>query len=562
MSTFLLPKELCREINSTMQKFWWGHKENDRKIHWMSWKKMGKTKTNGGMGFRDIHSFNKALLAKQGWRLMQESSSLAGRILKAKYYKSCSFLEAKKESRSLFAWQSILAARSLLVEGLCWRVGDGRTIKIWGDKWIPRQSTFAIQSPCRLLAPEAKVEELINRETGEWNVPLIHDIFHGEEADLICNIPLSKLGPPDRLIWRPTTTGCFTVCSAYFMEKERQEKLKGEGSSKTDTQLLWKYLWRLEIPNAAKVFCWRACNNILPTKDNLRRRGIINEDKCIFCARETETASHVLWECPSARDVWCVSGRRIQKTQSQDASFLDIRELFMNRCTKEDLNFVVVAAKKIWACRNAVVHGGVFTPPNRIVCEVEEQLRKLKELATVQEGRQRGNGERTEQRWAKPPFGRYKINWDVAIDTKLHRMGFGVIIRDHRGAVCAAKCKRFNRDYEPVIGEAMAAMEAVEFSKDRGLLDIMLEGDSLQVVQAIKEPTPSWKKYGHFIDAIRDILGSHRSWIVAHVKRDANKAAHGLAQEGLHQTDERIWINELPECISAIVSSELDALIV
>jgi ribonuclease HI len=209
------------------------------------------------------------------------------------------------------------------------------------------------------------------------------------------------------------------------------------------------------------------------------------------------------------------------------------KPILMNRCIKEDLNFVVVTAKKIWARRNAVVHGGVFTPPNQIVCEVEEQLRKLKELAAVQEGRQRGNGERTEQRWAKPLFGRYKINWDVAIDTKLHIMGFGVIIRDHRGAVCAAKCKRFNRDYEPVIGEAMAAMEAVEFNKDRGLLDIMLEGDSLQVVQAIKEPSPSWKKYGHFIDAIKDILGSHISWIVAHVKRDANKAAHGLAQEGL-----------------------------
>jgi hypothetical protein len=71
------------------------------------------------------------------------------------------------------------------------------------------------------------------------------------------------------------------------------------------------------------------------------------------------------------------------------------KPILMNRCIKEDLNFVVVAAKKIWARRNAVVHGGVFTPLNQIVCGVEEQLWKLKELAAVQEGRQRGNGERT-----------------------------------------------------------------------------------------------------------------------------------------------------------------------
>jgi hypothetical protein len=34
-----------------MQKFWWGHKENKSKIHWMSWKKMGFAKSKGVMGF-------------------------------------------------------------------------------------------------------------------------------------------------------------------------------------------------------------------------------------------------------------------------------------------------------------------------------------------------------------------------------------------------------------------------------------------------------------------------------------------------------------------------------
>jgi hypothetical protein len=32
MGIFLLPKELCKEINSIMQRFWWGHKENEKKI--------------------------------------------------------------------------------------------------------------------------------------------------------------------------------------------------------------------------------------------------------------------------------------------------------------------------------------------------------------------------------------------------------------------------------------------------------------------------------------------------------------------------------------------------
>ena len=64
MSVFLLPNTLCKELNGLMQCFWWGHKENISRIPWMSWEKMGITKEKGGLGFRDLAMFNKALLAK------------------------------------------------------------------------------------------------------------------------------------------------------------------------------------------------------------------------------------------------------------------------------------------------------------------------------------------------------------------------------------------------------------------------------------------------------------------------------------------------------------------
>jgi hypothetical protein len=51
MSVFKLPGALCKEINGMMQRFWWGHKENQSKIHWMNWERMGRSKIEEGLGF-------------------------------------------------------------------------------------------------------------------------------------------------------------------------------------------------------------------------------------------------------------------------------------------------------------------------------------------------------------------------------------------------------------------------------------------------------------------------------------------------------------------------------
>jgi hypothetical protein len=65
MGVFLLPNVLCSEINSLMTNYFWGHKDKDKCIHWMSWSKLSLSKAQGGMGFCDLSCFNNALLAKQ-----------------------------------------------------------------------------------------------------------------------------------------------------------------------------------------------------------------------------------------------------------------------------------------------------------------------------------------------------------------------------------------------------------------------------------------------------------------------------------------------------------------
>lgn len=74
-------------------------------------------------------------------------------------------------------------------------------------------------------------------------------------------------------------------------------------------------------------------------------------------------------------------------------------------------------------------------------------------------------------------------------------------------------------------------MFAAILGKDMGVFDIILEGDSQQIVTEIKEGTPNASRYGHFVEGIKSILRSFLSARVVHVKRDANSTAHRLAKE-------------------------------
>ena len=97
---------------------------------WIAWEKMCTPKNEGGMGFKDLKAFNLALLTKQGWRISQDSNSLAHRVLKAKYFPGSNFLEAELGKNPSFTWRSLVAARGVLHRGLRWNIGNGRKAKI------------------------------------------------------------------------------------------------------------------------------------------------------------------------------------------------------------------------------------------------------------------------------------------------------------------------------------------------------------------------------------------------------------------------------------------------
>jgi hypothetical protein len=82
-----------------------------------------------------------------------------GSDFKAKYYPQGSVLEANVGNKPSYAWRSIQSAGSLVKEGLFWRIDNGKSVRIWGEKWLPLPTSYMIYSPPRKLIADAMVSE-------------------------------------------------------------------------------------------------------------------------------------------------------------------------------------------------------------------------------------------------------------------------------------------------------------------------------------------------------------------------------------------------------------------
>jgi hypothetical protein len=94
---------------------------------------------------------------------MHNHHSLVHRVCKAKYFPKCTFLDTKVGSSPSFVWRSILKARETLRRGLKWKIGDGKMINNWRDKWLP------ITPVGKQTDVTVVVRDLIDEDRRWWN---------------------------------------------------------------------------------------------------------------------------------------------------------------------------------------------------------------------------------------------------------------------------------------------------------------------------------------------------------------------------------------------------------
>ncbi|GAU23240.1 hypothetical protein TSUD_172690 [Trifolium subterraneum] len=287
LSYLKMPVKVWREVVRVQRNFLWGGLSKKRRINWVKWSDICKTKKDGGLGIKDLRLVNLSLLAKWRWKLLMEGGDVWKNVLVAKYGEGVlgnTRLDSMSLGNGCSVWWTDLCR---LDRGAGWfnqvaikKMGCGNTIKFWKDVWVGNQS-LEHRFP-RLYSisdqQDKLVQEVGSRINGMWRWGLMwrRNFFVWEEdllnelEEVIKNVVITEVG--DSWVWSPNVDEGFSVKSLYLT---LDVMLLSHNNLTTFQSSVFKNIWKSVVPSKVSALAWQLFLDRIPTKVNLARRGII-----------------------------------------------------------------------------------------------------------------------------------------------------------------------------------------------------------------------------------------------------------------------------------------------
>ncbi|PON99278.1 Ribonuclease H-like domain containing protein [Trema orientale] len=188
----------------------------------------------------------------------------------------------------------------------------------------------------------------------------------------------------------------------------------------------------------------------------------------------------------------------------------------------ECLIFASVTLELIWKTKNEVVHQN--TSPN-----LKHLIESIKlSSASFQIAVSRTAPTQSNIRWKPLPEYWVKVNFDAAI--RPDSVIGSAICQDFTGSIIGISSYKYDPS-SPLVGECLAALQAIKLAISTGASHIILEGDSRTVIQSLQEGEDlcHWEISNIIVDC-RSILEKFSAWTTFLIGRVSNFAAHNIAK--------------------------------
>ena len=148
--------------------------------------------------------------------------------------------------------------------------------------------------------------------------------------------------------------------------------------------------------------------------------------------------------------------------------------------------------------------------------------------------------------WLPPCANWFKINVDRVVFASQKAAGLGVIIRDDRGRVEVAISRKVLAPLGALEAKAKAFEAGLLLARDIGIQDVVLEGDSWVIYNALCEVSLPPSSVALIVIGMLDLCKAFRRIEFSHVKRKGNRSVHLLAKYAVGIDDFIIWMEENP----------------
>lgn len=274
-----VPKGIMEKNRRICCRFLWDGSKENLVLPWVAWDKVARPKEWGGWGIKSLPDFSLSLAAKSGWCLIS-MENLWTKVVKRKYIEPTPLEDwirnpVKNKKNALALWKETVESFKVIEQGLAWKIGNGRNLKIGLDPWVGCNEKYSL-SPGLIRHLESKSIFTLNQVENEGQSSMWGQAWKdGEDLGMNhrwwneWNSYIQELirsnfwlkDSPDSLIWAHCETGEYTPKCGYKFIMSR----KGWG----DPEWWSKHLWKLKCPAKARLFFWCLLKRKIPTWDIL-----------------------------------------------------------------------------------------------------------------------------------------------------------------------------------------------------------------------------------------------------------------------------------------------------
>ncbi|KAJ1703884.1 hypothetical protein LUZ63_003663 [Rhynchospora breviuscula] len=405
-----------------------------------------------------------------------------------------------------------------------WQLNNGDKVNAISQPWF---QGWGVQEEATRGDRQLKVSALVDSENGQWNVQELARLFQPNQVQEIITdliIPSAEQGEVDRLVWKVTKCGKYTVKEGYNKLVEIQSAM--QDAPPVDWHCIWQ--WK-KVPPKVKIFIWRLLHKGLPVAVNMHNRIDRFPPICQRCQEENEYEMHCFFFCNTSRQVWFAGSLGI-RVHDLPLDIIETVTQIVSQLDEEGVRIFFTTMWEIWKERNKQVMEHTPFVPHQVLKRVNAELRQ--ELYDVQIDEGDGRDIAVERHDI------YQQGWQVIVDGSWEVSGKagGAYVFNDRGKTHSIGLHSFCVQ-DAFQAEAWTLNEAIMYTlRQEGCTPgrkIQFFSDCMGLVLAVNQndvtDLPSWRATTVTNQIIRQIEESQAEVTLHFARREAVKQAHNLA---------------------------------